>query len=97
MSNEDILNSIVQDGTGIEVTQDEALAAMTLARADERENRWTPITGEESLPKDDEALCILARYTSKGELRTTPAEKFGLLKSMFPMDEFQYYTILTTP
>ena len=58
---------------------------------------WTPITGEASLPKDDEALCVLARYTSKGELRTTPAEKFGLLKSMFPMDEFQFYTILQPP
>lgn len=39
MTNEDILDSIVQDGTGIEVTQDEALAAMELARADEREGK----------------------------------------------------------
>ena len=37
MSNEEILDSIVTDGTGIEVTQDEAIAAMELARADERQ------------------------------------------------------------
>ena len=67
------------------------------AYTDELPTTWTPITGEASLPKDDEALCVLARYTSKGELRTTPAEKFGLLKSMFPMDEFQFYTILQPP
>lgn len=39
MTNEEILDSIVTDGTGIEVTQDEALAAMNLARADERDNK----------------------------------------------------------
>ncbi len=43
MSNEEILDSIVTDGTGIEVTQDEAIAAMELARADERESRWISV------------------------------------------------------
>lgn len=61
------------------------------------DTHWTPITGEASLPKDDEALCVLARYTSKGELRTTPVEKVGFFKGMLPLNEFQFYTILQPP
>ena len=59
--------------------------------------KWTPITGEASLPTDDEALCVLSRYNTNGKLITTPCDTVKVLKKRWNVCNYTFYTILTKP
>jgi len=62
----------------------DALTAMNLARADEREGKWIKITGEDSLPKDNEALCLFVQWK---DINT----------NLSRLSMFTHYTIVTPP
>ena len=60
------------------------------------ETHWTPITGEESLPKDDEALCLFAEW--EGDLmKDRWIVKWKVAKTDISHHHFTHYTILTKP
>mgnify|MGYP006342334579 CR=1 FL=1 len=57
---------------------------------------WTPITGEASLPKDDEALCLFAEW--EGDLmKDRWIVKWKVAKTDISHHHFTHYTILTEP
>ena len=57
---------------------------------------WTPITGEESLPTDDEALCLFVELDQHFNILNTGFyEKWGVIKNDIPIFGCTHYTILT--
>ena len=66
------------------------------AYTDELPTTWTPITGEASLPKDDEALCLFAEW--EGDLmKDRWIVKWKVAKTDISHHPFTHYTILTKP
>lgn len=64
---------------------------------------WTPITGEESLPKDDEALCLFVWFFESTNSPSTHSLfcqwKYLRLLSDYEdiSSKYTHYTILTKP
>lgn len=64
---------------------------------------WTPITGEESLPKDDEALCLFVWFFESTNTPSTHSLfcqwKYLRLLSDYEdiSSKYTHYTILTKP
>ncbi len=63
--------------------------------ANESQTHWTPITGEASLPTDDEALCLFAEWEG-GIMKDRWIVKWKVAKTDINHHLFTHYTILTT-
>lgn len=57
---------------------------------------WTPITGEASLPTDDEALCLFAEWEA-GIMKDRWIVKWKVAKTDISHYHFTHYTILQPP
>jgi hypothetical protein len=75
------------------------LECMQLARADEREGKWIPITGEDSLPKDNEALCLFVEWNDGNIIRAYLGKYKDVKLYELPSINYHYthYTIITPP
>ena len=58
---------------------------------------WTPITGEASLPTDDEALCLFVEFNDAGICTGSTFDNWGHFKKYENYNDFTHYTILQPP
>lgn len=70
--------------------------ALDLARADEREGKWVKITDEDSLPKDDDALCLFAEWVN-GTMAISWLTRCKEAKQEPNIEAYTHYTIITPP
>jgi len=78
---------------------DEVVKAMDAARADEREGKWIKITGEDSLPKDNEALCLFVQWSGSNIIRAYLGKYKDAKLYELPSINYHYthYTIIYPP
>ena len=97
MTNEEILKEVLGTKWKPDAFTEIMNKALDLARADEREGKWTPITGEDSLPNDDEALCLFAIVFADGSKRYANVEKWKIVKQFWSVQAYTHYTIIAPP